>query len=304
VPAHKRGFAQGLVWTLSRLGGALAPFLVLWLVRAFGGWTIPYCLLGCLGLFWCAAFWPWFRNRPADMKQVNAAERQLIEAGRAAVTARPKPLPWSRFLRSRNVWALCLLYGFGGFSGNFFTGTLLPSYLRGHRKLADEQLTWILALPLAAGMVSCVLGGVLSDLLIRWTGSRKWGRRLTGCVGFALAGVVILSTLWVQEVWLLGLLFSLTFFFNDANMGPSWASCADVGERHAGTLSGAMNMTGSLFGAASMALAGALFDGGLDHIVFILFACSYGLASLCWLVVDVTKPLVPKDQLEALEAGR
>jgi nitrate/nitrite transporter NarK len=226
------------------------------------------------------------------MKQVNAAERDLIEAGREAVAARPAPLPWSRFLGSRNVWALSLLYGFGGFSGNFFT-SWLPAYLKDNRKLSDETTAWLSALPLAAGMVSCVLGGVLSDWLIRRTGSRRWGRRLTGCVGFALAGVTILATIWVQEVWLLGLLFSLTFFFNDANMGPAWASCADVGERYAGTLSGAMNMTGSLFGAAAMAFAGFYFKHHWDELVFIAFACSYGLASLCWLAVDVTKPLVP-----------
>jgi hypothetical protein len=76
-------------------------------------------------------------------------------------------------------------------------------------------------------------------------------------------------------------------------MGPSWASCADVGERYAGTLSGAMNMTGAFAGAAGMAFAGFCFHRGLDEKVFIVFACSYALASLCWLAVDVTKPLVP-----------
>ena len=84
-------------------------------------------------------------------------------------------------------------------------------------------------------------------------------------------------------------------FFNDATMGPAWASCADVGERYAGTLSGAMNMTGAFAGAAGMALAGVLFHQRKDDLVFILFGCSYALASLCWLLVDVSKPLVRKD---------
>jgi hypothetical protein len=30
--------------------------------------------------------------------------------------------------------------------------------------------------------------------------------------------------------------------------------------------------------------------------MFSIFACSYGVAALCWLFVDVTKPLVPKAQ--------
>jgi MFS family permease len=187
------------------------------------------------------------------------------------------------------------MYGFVGFAGNFIT-SLLPVYLHDHRRLSDETTAWLSGLPLACGIVSCLLGGVLSDWLIRRFGSRKWGRRLVGCTVLALAGLAVLSSIWVNEVWLLGLAFSAMFFFNDATMGPAWASCADVGERHAGTLSGAMNMTGAFFGAAGMAFAGAFFRRGWDEPVFIAFACSYALASLCWLAVDVTKPLAPKTQ--------
>src|SRR5205823_5614005 len=85
VPARHRGFAQGLVWTFSRLGGFAAPLLVVWLIeRVFGNWSTPSILLAGLGLVWCAGFWWWFRNRPAEMTQVNAAERELIVAGRPA----------------------------------------------------------------------------------------------------------------------------------------------------------------------------------------------------------------------------
>jgi ACS family glucarate transporter-like MFS transporter len=138
---------------------------------------------------------------------------------------------------------------------------------------------------------------MLSDWLIRRLGNRTWGRRLVGCVSLLLAGLATLSTLWVQEVWLLALLFSAMFFFNDANMGPAWASCADVGERYAGTLSGAMNMTGAFFGAVGMAFAGYCFRRHYNEVVFIVFTCSYVLAALSWLLVDVTKPLVAKEPL-------
>src|SRR5439155_15259362 len=96
MPVRQRGFAQGTVWTFSRLGGFLAPLLVVWLIKdVFGDWYTPLLLLAGLGALWCACFWPWFRNRPAEMKQVNAAERDLIAAGQPAVLAPPGPLPWS-----------------------------------------------------------------------------------------------------------------------------------------------------------------------------------------------------------------
>jgi sugar phosphate permease len=296
VPAPQRGFAQGLVWTFSRLGGFVAPLLVVWLVKdVFRAWDIPLIILAALGFVWCGFFWPWFRNQPEEMTQVNAAERELIATGRPPTFEPVGALRWSRLLRSRNVWALCLMYGFVGFAGNFIT-SLLPIYLRDHRRLSDNATAWLSGLPLAFGIVSCLLGGVLSDWLIRLLGSRKWGRRLVGCVVLALAGLVTVSSIWVQDVWLLGLVFSAWFFFNDATMGPAWAACADIGERYAGTLSGAMNMTGAFLGAIGMAIAGRLFYRGLDDVVFALFACSYGLAALCWLAVDTTEPLVPRER--------
>jgi sugar phosphate permease len=293
MPTQERGLAQGMVWTFSRLGGFVAPLLFLWLFRLLGGWAPPFWFLAGLGFIWCAVFWTWFRNRPEEMPGVNAAERELIAANRPS-TAAAGPFPWLEFLTSPSVWGLCLMYGCVGFAGNFIT-SLLPIYLRDHRHLDDHTTAWLSGLPLAAGVVSCLCGGLLSDLIIRSTGSRKWGRRLVGCVSLALAGLAILAPLAVEHTWLLGAAFCAMFFFSDANMGPAWASCADVGERYAGTLSGAMNMTGAFAGAAGMALAGVLFHQGQDDLVFILFGCSYALASLCWLLVDVSKPLVRKD---------
>ncbi len=290
MPAPERGSAQGMIWTFSRLGGFLAPLLFLWLLQLTGGWATPFWLLGGLGLLWCALFWPWFRNRPAEMRQVNPAERELIACGRSTPSAPLARLPWSRFLSSRNVWALCFMYGFLGFAGNFIT-SLLPIYLRDHLHLSDTTTAWLSGLPLACGTVSCLLGGVLSDWLIRRTGSRKWGRRLVGCLALALAGLTCLAAIGCEEVWSVAFAFSAWFFFNDAAMGPAWASCADVGERYAGTLSGAMNMIGAFLGAVGMGLAGKLLHENLDELMLLVFACSYAIGSLCWLAVDVTKPL-------------
>jgi hypothetical protein len=117
-----------------------------------------------------------------------------------------------------------------------------------------------------------------------------------GSTTLALAGLACLLPIWAEDVWLLAVAFGAWMFFNDGMLGPAWASCADVGERLAGTLSGAMNMTGAFLGAAGMALAGRLLDQHAYTLMFVLFACSYGLAALCWLAVDVTKPLVPKGE--------
>src|SRR5207245_11626138 len=80
MPAQQRGFAQGTIWTFSRLGGAVAPLVLLWLFKVFNGWALAFLLISSLGLVWCACFWPGFRDRPEQVPEVNAAERDLIAA--------------------------------------------------------------------------------------------------------------------------------------------------------------------------------------------------------------------------------
>jgi MFS transporter, ACS family, glucarate transporter len=296
MPVTERGTAQGTVWMFSRLGGAVAPFLFGGLFELSGTWTTPLWVLAALGPCGAIPFWFWFRNRPDEMPRVNAAERQIIAAGRAppAANGGATRVPWRALVTSVNVWALCLMYGLVGTAGNFVT-TLLPNYLDHTRHLSKHDVTWITAAPLALGVVSCALGGVLSDWIIRRWGSRKWGRRANAAIGLLLAGLSLSVIPWVGPISLMGALFSISFFCNDLMIGPAWAACVDVGERYAGTISGAMNMTSQLFGAVGMAFAGYMMHRGATHTLFPLFGCAYFLAACCWLFVDVTRPLRTDD---------
>lgn len=296
---YERGSAQGLIWMSSRLGGATVP-LLLGALFSFFGWRSALWIITEIGLFWCVLFWIWFRNRPEDMSQVNAREREVIVRGRGSVFH--GHLGWGTLFQSRSVWGLCLMYGFGGFAATFFV-TMLPDYLQNHRGLSAGQTRWLTSLPLACGILACALGGFLSDWFIRRSGNRKWGRRLNGAVGLTLAGLAIFSTIWVENVYWLAVLLCFTFFCNDINMGPAWAACADVGERYAGTVGGAMNMIGNLSPAAMTAIAGTLLElkrpinlgffqvWGRD-LLFAVFGLCFILAAFCWLLVDVTQPLV------------
>ena len=84
MPTTERGSAQGFIWMCSRAGGVLAPMVMVWLYHRLGNWRSPLVLGAGLGVLWCLAVWPWLRNRPEQMPRVNAAERALIAAGRAA----------------------------------------------------------------------------------------------------------------------------------------------------------------------------------------------------------------------------
>jgi MFS family permease len=212
-------------------------------------------------------------------------------------------------LRSTNVWALWWMYGFLGFSGNFFL-YMFASYLQDYRHIPKDTTMWLTVAPFACGVVACVVGGVLSDVIARRTGNRRLGRSLVGAVGMTAAGVLILVSAWVGDVRWLALIYGLTFFGNDLAMGPAWAAASEIGERHAGTLAGAMNMMGSFLGAVAAVVAGQFFHAAalaeeagdlaareFDMTApFAIFAASYLLGALCWLRVDATETIPQDDE--------
>ena len=167
MPTTERGRGQGTIWMSTRIGGAIAPNLLVWLFWALGNWNSPLILVSILGLAWGICFWPWYRNLPEETSRVNLAERQLIESGRGPrEDVGHGEIPWVRMLRTKSVWALCLMYGFLGFSGNFYL-TLLPTYLKHHRHLSSDVTSQLTSLPFALGVVACFAGGSFSDLVIR-----------------------------------------------------------------------------------------------------------------------------------------
>jgi len=182
-----------------------------------------------------------------------------------------------------------LMYGFLGFSGNFYL-TLLPTYLKNHRHLDTDTTGWLTSLPFAFGVVACLTGGSVSDAIIRRWGT-GWGRRLVGMTGLATAGLAILAVPWVDNIVALGFLLVLAFFGNDLAMAPAWAAAADIGERHTGVLSGAMNMAASFMAAVEALWLGRLLRADDLVLPFVILACSYALGALAWLGVDVRKTL-------------
>lgn len=273
MPVTERGSAQGALWMSARLGGALAPLLVVPLILRFGDYRLPLVLLAGLGVVWVLVFALLYRDRHGHVSVMSHAAT-----------------PWRRMLESPSVWALCLMYGCLGYGGNFYV-TLLPDYLKTHRHLEPDTIKWLTMLPFALGVVACLIGGSLSDLIIQRSGSRRWGRRIVGLTGMACASVSMASIPHAEGVAFLGFLVGITFFSNDLAMAPAWASVADHGDATAGTLGGLMNMTGNFAGALGAIVSSRLFAAGYTTLPFTLFALVYLAGVGCWLCVDTSRNL-------------
>src|SRR5207245_6250576 len=120
------------------------------------------------------------------------------------------------------------------------------------------EFSLLTGLPLLLGSVACLFGGVLSDLFIRRTGDRKWGRRLFGVIGHSLCALCYFLSIFADNAWLFALAVALAAFCNDITMGAAWASCLDIGRRYSGIVAGCMNTVGNLGGSGSGAITGTI----------------------------------------------
>ncbi len=302
-PFHERGLAQGSIWMSARLGGALAP-LAIGLLTGLLGWRGAFWVLGLLGCAWAALFVRWFRDRPEDMPACNDAERALVRGDNAPQPVAGEGHAWPGFrllASSLSLWAMCVASASVCF-GWYFYPTWQPKYLKDvHGFNYDSRWSEVLTgLPFLCGAVGSLIGGGLSDRLVRATGSKRWGRSLVGCAGFVGAGTCVFATGLATSAWQAVALLCLAFLVNDLAIPVIWAASADVGGRYAGTVAGAMNMAGGVGAILSPALIPYVLQDDPTperwRLIFFGLAGSWFLGAVAWVFIDASKPLSPKEE--------
>ncbi len=250
MPARERGLAQGVTHSAARLGGAVAPPVVIAIAAAYG-WRQSFVVLGLASLVWTALWLLSFRDRPELHRGVTAFELAEIreESGpplALGLAPRRVGTPWRRIARAMGLVTLVdFCYGWS----LWVFLTWLPSYLADARGFPLKQMALMAALPLLGGVIGDTLGGVVSDAIYKWTGRLVLARRSLLLVGFlgAVAFMVpaVTTTSAVTAVW--GL--SVAFFFLELTNAVLWTLPLDIAGDFAGTAGGMMN-TG--FGIAGM----------------------------------------------------
>ncbi len=292
MPHLERGFAQGMVWMCGRLGGALAPGLVVFMIGRMG-WRPTFWVFGALGFVWVAFFWSWFRDTPQEKPEVNSAELLVIGGGAKPSDSSAEAhrgAPWSRLLRSRNLWAICWMY-FCMAYGWYFYITWLPTSLK-ERGVSMLQAGIYGGLPLFFGAIGCAVGGWLTDFVVKRTGDVR-NRRYIGFAGFFLGSLCMLASAGLESPLASVLSISLASFFGDLTMGSSWAVCLDVGREFAGTVSGFMNMWGNVGGAISPVVTGLLAERlGRWDVPVALSSAIFFCGALLWLAIDPRRSVV------------
>lgn len=246
LPVTERGFAQGITHSFARLGGAVAPPVVIGIMALYG-WRESFIFLGVLSVLWTALYVWFFRNTPIEHKWMTPGEMKEIGIDAAQMKSRAKgKTPWKEMISK--MWLVTFVDFCYGWSLWVFL-TWLPSYLKDARGFDLKQLAIFTSLPLLAGVVGDTLGGVVSDQIYKRTGNLKLARRLMLVIGMGGALVFILPVVGTQSAITAVALLSASFFFLELTNAVLWSLPMDIAGAYAGTAGGMMN-TG--FGIAGM----------------------------------------------------
>ena len=309
LPGHEHTRAQGITWLSARWAGAFTPLLVI-AIMSWVSWRTAFVLFAVVGLIWAVLFQKFFP------KEHPAPDTRLSKLSDASSNPMPLEIPWRGLLASRTVWLLwaqyfCLTYGW------FFYVTWLPTYLRETRGLQLDQnafMSWagkiarefltpettqkvlvalLAGVPLFLGGLGAILSGSITPYLAQRLGSLATTRRILALIGFGGAALLLVFSFYIKDPLWAMLAMGLASFCNDLTMPGSWTTCMDVGASFAGTLSGSMNMMGSIAAAASSLLTGIVLHatGRNWMVTFWISGIVYLIGGICWLWLNPVTPI-------------
>ena len=290
LPKHEQVRAQGALWLSARWGGAFTPLLVAVVMRWIG-WRHAFEVFGLLGVVWAIAFYTWYRNNPLENPKLNEAEREIVREASANAGSHGN-VPWAKFLGSQQVWMICLQY-FCLSYGWYFYITWFPTYLAEARGLDVKSVALFSVAPLFMGGIGNPVSVWIANRLAPRVGSMAKTRRIMAYIGFAGASMFLLLSTRMNDPLMATLSIGLASFSNDLVMPGAWSACMNVGGKHAGSLSGMMNMTGNIAGAIAPQVIGFIlfFTNRNWNLTFYLSAGIYLMGIVCWMFLDPITPL-------------
>ena len=222
-PAKERALATAFFDSGSSIGGALSPFLVLWIYFHWG-WRPAFVVPGILGLLWLIV-WRKFYYPPEQHPNIAAGELEMLRNDKRLdeSTTPATKIRWRDLLRLPQTWGVIAARAFTDPVWYFVTDWF-PVYLvaKGIDLRSGLIAIWI---PFLAADLGNFAGGAASGFLIRkgWPlgGARKAVVVAGGCGTLLLIPTVFTQNLGVITVLFAIATFSYACFSTIANVLPS-----------------------------------------------------------------------------------
>jgi ACS family hexuronate transporter-like MFS transporter len=209
-PDRERAWAVALFDSGSSIGGAIAPFLVVFLFHTFGSWRPAFLITASLGFLWLIV-WKRVYHTPETHPRITPEELRLIQSTRPPeVAASPRLcVSVSHLFRFRQTWGIVvgrsLLDPYWFMMAEWFAIYLAS---KGFRMEESALGFWA---PFMAADLGNFFGGGLSSYWIRrgWSVGRS---RRTVVAIFGPAMLLLIPAAFSSRYWLLVGLFAFATF--------------------------------------------------------------------------------------------
>ncbi|WLI90803.1 MFS transporter [Massilia sp. R2A-15] len=292
-PTQERGTAAAIFNSAQYFATVLFAPLMGWLVHTYG-WQSVFYVMGGLGIV-MAFVWQKTIYGPKDHPRINAAEMDYIEKGgalvdlesRQPVAAAPKLDTWpiikqllgNRMLLGVYIGQYCIT------TLTYFFLTWFPVYLVTERHMTILKAGFIAALPAVAGFLGGILGGFVSDRMLKAGYSLSAARKTPIVCGMLLAMTMIVCN-YVTADWLVVAMMSLAFFGKGIG-ALGWAVVSDTSPKEAGGLSGGLfNTFGNTAGITTPIAIGYILQAtGSFAGALVFVGANAAVAIFCYLVI-------------------
>jgi MFS family permease len=244
TPPDRRGFAQGLTHSFSRVGNSITPPLVAYLVGVVS-WRGSFVALGFGSLAWVFAWYWYFRDVPSEHAGITAEDMATLPNEGHGVVRKKVATPWGPLVR--RMAPVTLVYFCYGWTLWLYLNWL-PKYFVHEYNLDLKGSAVFSMLVFLAGVGGDYLGGVISDRILESTHDLRKARRDFVVASFAGSFVCMLPVFLTHNLTLIVISLAAAFFCAELTIGPMWSIPMDVAPRYSGTASGLMN-TGSAVAA-------------------------------------------------------
>ncbi|MGA4366108.1 MFS transporter [Pantoea ananatis] len=281
----ERSLPTAIINTGSQIANAIAPPILTVLLLTLG-WRGMFVAIGVMGLPLLLAWWKFYRDP-------NAREDALLHAGQpsVAVPQEKGEVRWRALFRHSTTWFMVI----GNFSIMFTIWvylTWLPGYLEKSLGFSLKATGWIASIPFLAGILGVLVGGMLSDNLVRRGVRAITARKVPIVSGAALAACFVAPIPFVNSTPLAIGLLALGYFFSQMPQGALWTLASDIAPKSQVASLGAIQNFGGFLGAAMAPIVtGIILDTtGKFTNVFLLGAALLMLGALSY-GLFVRKPL-------------
>ena len=292
-PANERGTAAAIFNSAQYAATVVFAPLMGWLIHSFG-WHWVFAVMGVLGMLFVLV-WNKLIYDPKDHPMANAAEVNYIEAGGGLVSmdqalkdgekrkgpdlAHIKQLLSSRMLVGIYLAQYCIN------ALTYFFITWFPVYLVQEKHMTILKAGFVAAIPAVCGFVGGVLGGVISDFMLRRGFSLTAARKTPIVAGMLLSMVMVFCNYVSAESAVI--FFMALSFFGKGVGALGWAVNSDTAPKQiAGLSGGVFNVCGNLSSITTPIAIGYIiqstgsFNGALVYVVAHAF-----VAMICYLFV-------------------